>query len=201
MIYFKLDLIKSNKTPFVLGTIINGICGGIYHFLIIFWSSFNFKVIGVISQQQLSTINMYLIATYGLCSLISGYLADKINPTRQIINSLFLSLSFITITILRYSTHNIVLSFPLILTVLLPFYVVPLQIIIQSMFATENRMRLYSLSHSLGAMIFSSSTPLLCILLWKSTGKIQILFGFLELLIIILTISFLYLKNNRFDSK
>ena len=192
------ELIRLNKAQFFFSMIINGICGGIYHFLIIFWGAFSFKVLRIIDQNQLSVSNIYLISIYGICSLLSGYLADKFDNYKQIIFSIFVSLFILSLMVFFWLDYRF---YAKLLVGLTPFFVVPLQVTLQSVFSTIARMRLYSLSHSLGAMIFSSSTPLICSLLWKSTGNIQILFGFLELLIILLAISFLYLQSRDFYNK
>lgn len=191
-----VQILKNQMEKFTVALLINGCIGGVYHFLIIFWVVFIAKVALIISSHDAKLMNMILIVLYAFMSLFSGFLADKYNPKRQIIISLLLSiLALLTIQFFLDQTF-----FPIYLAIigiaLTPFYTVPLQIIIQSIFGIDVRTRMYSLSHSIGGMIFSSTTPFFCMLLWKYFHSLSLVLGFFLLLLLILSSTVIYLYNN-----
>ncbi|MGL4226301.1 MAG: hypothetical protein ACRCRR_01555, partial [Rickettsia sp.] len=82
-----------------------------------------------------------------------------------------------------------------ILIGLAAFYAVPLQIIVQSLFKTNIKMRLYSLSHSFGGIILSSTTPFFSMLLWQNFKSLSLTLSFLIFLLVILTSTVLVLRR------
>jgi MHS family proline/betaine transporter-like MFS transporter len=187
-----ITLIKTHKLQFFLSILINGCNGGTYHFLIIFFATFASKIASIINSTQAQFTNICFIATYAIASVLSGFIADKFSAKKQIITALTVSIIIITIILSGFKITDSTLYIIMLLVGLLPFYVVPLQIIIQSMFSIGIRMRMCSLSHSIGSMLFSSTTPFFCMLLWKYTGSITIIFSFLLTLIAILLGAVIY---------
>lgn len=192
-----IKIIKAVTEKFILALIISGTIGGIYHFLIIFWGVFlvQFSLINNFSQVQ--RINILLIAIYAIMSIISGKLADKFYPKLQIIISLLLSLCGIIGAQLLLPINNYLIYFPIFLIVLAPFYMIPLQIIMQSIFNTSMRNRMYGLSHSVGGMLLSSTTPFFCTKLWQYSHSLPLVLGFLLLLLLLLFTTVVYLYNSN----
>ncbi len=184
------QLIKNNKSKFILSMLITGCSGGIYHFLVIFFSTFSSSIIHINSPIEAQKINIILIVIYALTSLISGFLADHINKIMQIIFALLLSLIFTIF--LQFSCANV---FVIMIVGLIPFYLVPLQIIIQSIFNVPIKVRMCSLSHSIGSVIFSSTIPFISMLLWNSYGSINLILGILPILLLIILLSVAYLSS------
>ncbi|HJD63338.1 MAG TPA: MFS transporter [Rickettsia endosymbiont of Degeeriella rufa] len=189
-----LHSLKNSKKSFILALLINGTIGGIYHFLVYFLGVFLAKI-AFINPIETEFMNIRLIITYGISAIFAGMLADKINPLKQIIFALILSLviAFTMQTLLYQQIFTVI--YPIILIGLAAFYAVPLQIIVQSLFKTAIRMRLYSLSHSLGGIILSSSTPFFSMLLWQNFKSLWVTFSFFTFLLIILTIAVLALRK------
>ncbi|WP_341794228.1 MFS transporter [Rickettsia endosymbiont of Rhinocyllus conicus] len=186
--------LKNSKKSFILALLINGTIGGIYHFLVYFLGVFLAKI-AFINPIETEFMNISLIITYGIAAIFAGMLADKINPLKQIIFALLLSLvtAFTMQTLLYQQIFTVIC--PIILIGLAAFYAVPLQIIVQSLFKTAVRMRLYSLSHSLGGIILSSSTPFFSMLLWQNFKSLWVTFSFFTFLLIILTGAVLALRK------
>lgn len=187
--------LKNTKLPFILALLINGTIGGIYHFLVIFLGVFLAKI-ALINYPETKFMNIALIITYGISVVFAGLLADKINPIKQIIFALFLSL--LTAFAMQILSHKQIFTIfcPIILIGFAAFYAVPLQIITQSLFKTSVKMRLYSLSHSLGSIILSASTPFFSMLLWQKFKSLPLTLGYFSCLIIILTGAVLVLRKN-----
>lgn len=193
-------LVINNRLKFFLSMVVNGMLGGGYHFLIIFLGTFAASVADVITTSQASSSNIVLIALYGIGCLISGYLADKINALKQI--SLALSLSIICVLIMEFLISAGIFSFSLhkVLAFVVPFYSVPCAIKVQSLFPTGIRMRMYSLSHSIGSMVFSSTTPFICMLIWRWTGMFPIVLGYFLLQLGILFFVLIYISKKEYSN-
>lgn len=189
------QIIAHNKENFLMAMLISGCAGGIYHFLIIFSGNFALKALTIITKEQAQILNIILIVFYSFSALFSGWLADKFNPKRQLIIAISLSL-FLTVIMqkvlfflgIKYTVYIII-----ILVSCMPFYTIPLHIIIQSLFTVDVRMRMCSLSHSLGGMIFSSPTPYFCMLIWRHTNSAALVIAYFTILLIILLCSVLSL--------
>jgi MFS family permease len=194
------NIINSVLKKFIIALLISGCIGGIYHFLIIFWGSFASKNALLTTTNQSQIINIISIIIYAIMSVISGFLADMFYPKKQIIVSLFLSVVVIIIIQFLLYLGVFLTYFPMILIAFAPLYVVPLHTIIQSIFTTNIRARMCGLSHSLGGMILSSTTPFFCMLLWQYYNSLQLVLGLLLLLLFILVILVIYLYNNILDS-
>ncbi|BFD45636.1 MAG: MFS transporter [Rickettsia endosymbiont of Sergentomyia squamirostris] len=195
--FYLTKIVKDSFKKFIIAILISGCIGGIYHFLIYFWGVFAVKSALIMDSNQAQIINIALISIYAIMSVLSGFLADRFYPKKQIIIALSLSLLVIIIVQFLLYKEISVIYFPVMLIGLAPFYVVPLQIIVQSMFITNIRAIMCSLSHSLGGMILSSTTPFFCMLLWQYFNSIFLVLGFFMLLLLILfsTVIFLYSTN------
>ena len=193
-----LKLISTHKVKFILALCIDGSLGGIYQFLIIFYNTFAARI-GMFSESTAEQNNILLISTYGLMCLVSGAMADKWGVViRQI--KISLAISFVCIIFMQIMIYNDIylLYLHFCIVFLAPFYCVPCQIKPQSLFHINIRMRMCSLSHSLGGVIFSSSTPFFCMLLWKYTEKLEVVWCFNLLLVAIIFFTAKYYNKKQF---
>ena len=188
------QIIKDNKLSFIIALLITGATGGVYHFLVIFLGVF-FTKIAFINHPEIRFMNVALTTTYGISAVFAGLLADKINPLRQITLALFASIIVaLGMQIMLYKQIFNIL-YPIALIGLAAFYAVPLQIIVQSLFSTNVKMRLYSLSHSFGGIILSSTTPFFSMLLWQNFKSLSLTLSFFVFLLIILISTVLVLRR------
>jgi MFS family permease len=178
------DIIKNYRLLFVTAILISGVIGGMYNFLVIFFPPFLQQAFGEpsLSPQVLSTS---LIILYAVTAIISGILADFLRE-KQILLA-------ITVSICSGLFFYPEIKQPAILIFLLgalsPLYSVPLQILMQFSFPINIRMRMVSLAHSIGSMIFSANTPLLGMLIWKKTGSLELVVIVPFLYLVILLVS------------
>ena len=190
-----LKIIALNKSKFITSLLISGCAGGIYHFLIIFFGTFNLKVLGVFTKDEAQFLNIILISTYSFAALISGFLADRIYPIKQIKLSIILSFTLALILQIIFIRDPSLGKYAIIALVgFMPFYTVPLHIIIQSLFSVEIRVRMCSLSHALGGMIFSSTTPFLCMLIWRYTHSLNLVLAYFMMLVGVMLMAVFYLR-------
>lgn len=195
-----VKIVGANKVKFVLATVINGMLGGGYHFLIIFFGTFAANVADIIDNESAAAANTMLISLYGIACLISGYISDRFKIVTQIIAALVLSI-FCTLVMeffLGLKGYSILLH--CILVFLVPFYSIPCSVRIQSLFQTGIRMRMCSLSHSIGSMVFSSTTPFICMLIWQSTEIVSLVLAYFLFQLGLLFFALLYMIKKDYIS-
>ncbi|ABV74854.1 Proline/betaine transporter [Rickettsia akari str. Hartford] len=188
------QIIKDNTLSFIIALLINGAIGGVYHFLVIFLGVLLTKI-AFVNHPEIRFMNIALTTTYGISAVFAGLLADKINPLKQITLTVFASIIVaLGMQIMLYKqTFNMLC--PVILIGLAAFYAVPLQVIVQSLFKTNIKMRLYSLSHSFGGIILSSTTPFFSMLLWQNFKSLSLTLSLFIFLLIILMSTVLVLRK------
>ena len=189
-----IDIASINKTKFVMSVLIHGMLGGVYNFLIIFFSSFISNVAGLIELKHASANSIILIALYALACLISGYIADYVNNIIQAKIALILCIlcSFIMSFDVKFTYSSYILVF------IIPFYAIPCMVRMQSLFSIDIRMRMYSLSHSLGSLLFSTTTPFICMLIWQLTESIFFVMSYCLLQLIVLFCSWIYITKQNY---
>lgn len=167
--YSDRKLTKQNIPLLIYSTIINGFIGGIYHFQIIFLVSFLSTVTMILEQDLMREVSMIIVLLYIISAILSGYLADKYSPKKQIIISLLLTIMCTIFNAIEMAKGEINISLLIIATSLISFYSVPLQIMLKRKMPINNRLKLFSLSHSFGSLIFSSSSALIGSWIWHQT--------------------------------
>lgn len=194
------SLVINNRLKFFLSMLVSGVLGGGYNFLIIFLGTFAASVANIITSNQASSSNIILIALYGVGCFVSGYLADKICALKQALFAL--SLSIICVLVMQLSIVECRFPFVLhkILAFVVPFYSVPCAIKLQSLFPSGIRMRMYSLSHSIGSVIFSSTTPFVCMLIWLWTGMFSMVLGYYLFQLILLFFILIYIRKKKYHN-
>jgi MFS family permease len=163
-------LIKKQRIVFSKAMIMHGSIGGIYNFYILFFTNYVFHIIKIDNNHQSDMAINIGIACCAILAPVAGLLADKFNSKKQILYFLVINLLIIIINIIliNYNYYSFVLH--IILLSIYPFFVIPIIIEIKEMFDVKVRMRLYGLSHTIGSTILSSSTPLICTILFKVTS-------------------------------
>lgn len=196
-----LMIISENKSKFSISVVLNGMLGGIYNFLIIFLGTFAGNVVGIIPPSLASSNNILLISIYGFACLFSGFVADKIDSNKQIPVALAFSI-LCMLAMQFFSLKGVFLSeLHMLIVAIVPFFTIPMQIKIQSLFTTTTRMRMCSLSHSLGSMLFSSTTPFFCILIWKYTELFSMVLSFFMLQVAVMFFLSVFMNRKNFDNK
>jgi MFS family permease len=194
-------IIAKNKMKFFLSMVVNGMLGGGYHFLITFLGTFAANIADIVEPGQASSSNVILIMLYGSSCLLSGYLADKIDVMKQISVAIIICIACVIIMELAISKGEFSFAFHKVLAFVVPFYSIPCAIKVQSLFSTGIRMRMYSLSHSIGSMLFSSTTPFVCMLLWQGTGLFSFVLAYFLLQLIVLLFAVIYLAKKEYSNQ
>jgi MFS family permease len=193
-----VSIIGNNKMKFTLAVLINGMLGGGYHFLIIFLGTFAANVADVISPEQATSGNIKIIALYGIACVLSGYVSDRIHMTKQTVIALTCSISCVVMMEFMLNLGMFAVYLHYALAFIAPFYAVPCAIKMQSLFATGVRMRMFSLSHSLGSLIFSSTTPFMCMLIWRWSQSFPLVLGYFLIQLVVLFFALLAMARKDY---
>jgi MFS family permease len=193
-----VSIIGNNKMKFTLAVLINGMLGGGYHFLIIFLGTFAANVADVISPEQATSGNIKIIALYGIACVLSGYVSDRIHMTKQTVIALTCSISCVVMMEFMLNLCMFAVYLHYALAFIAPFYAVPCAIKMQSLFATGVRMRMFSLSHSLGSLIFSSTTPFMCMLIWRWSQSFPLVLGYFLIQLVVLFFALLAMARKDY---
>ena len=168
------DIVVSSASKstsiFLIATIISGCIGGIYHFQIIFFGTYISKMLGILQTEYAARISILAVLLYVVISPISGYLADRFRASWQSMIGLILMILFSLIGAYCLFLDKFELLWFLFASAAMPLYSVPLQIMLKRKMPISSRLRIFSLSHSIGSVIFSSSVPFICSWIWYSTG-------------------------------
>lgn len=191
------QLIKNQPKEFFLATLLSGILGGFYNFLIIFLANFIASATESLTREQAALYNINLIMLYAVSCLLAGYLVNRFTFLKS--GYLALMISNIVLLILCFFANNLVITLFLhkIIVFLLPFYSLLINVKIQNLFPIETRMRMCSLAHSLGSMIFSSPMPLISVLIWQVSANISWLFILLLILLSIIIYALSLVKEEH----
>lgn len=189
-------IIYLNWKLFFLCALLAGGIGSTNQFIIIFFGTYNFEILGTIDRSSMQSYITIAIIFYMIFSIVSGYFADKFN--RYYITILGSSLVIICSVILMLSLANFILiPFAYIaIAASLPFINMPAAAIIKQAIPKSIRYRLFSLSHAIGSVFISAPTALFSTFIYKKTNLAWLPICYF--IAIILMISFaLYYLNKR----
>lgn len=202
-----MDFIPNNKHTsekltikhiplFIKSVVIAGCIGGMYHFQIIFFITFISTMIHIVDQVLAAQITVIGITLYSLSALCSGYIANKFPPAKQIILGLIITIILYVYMCYIIPSHSIfVMILSILITTCIPFYSVPLQIILKRSMPQGSVLRTFSVSHSIGSIIFSSSVPLISTILWEHSHTPWMPIVYAIVLSILLLFTYLILKQ------
>lgn len=189
-------IIYLNWKLFLLCILLAGGIGSTNQFIIIFFGTYNFEILGTIDRSSMQSYITIAIIFYMIFSIVSGYFADKFN--RYYITILGSSLVIICSVILMLSLANFILiPFAYIaIAASLPFINMPAAAIIKQAIPKSIRYRLFSLGHAIGSVFISAPTALFSTFIYKKTNLAWLPICYF--IAIILMISFaLYYLNKR----
>ena len=189
-----IDLIKSeykqNLGIFLQFIILLGCIGGIYHFQIIFLSSYIQKFLDIKTNVKLLYITsiVLLIFTYPL----AGFIADKFNSQKsQLKISLFIFIlcSICNMILAANKSFNYFLFFLSVASI--PFFACIIQVRVKNKISSLYRQSIFTLNHSIGSSLFSSTTPLVAVYIMNYAGEFYLSYTY----VIMLSVLILYFSR------
>jgi MHS family proline/betaine transporter-like MFS transporter len=169
--YISLKQILRTRWPSLIRTImISGAVGGVYHFNFVFQGTYLSRILHLISPEFASQLSLYLIAIY-VCTLpFAGWAADRWGYVRVGKTGGILTFGLAIINLILMIDGIVFIPAMLFTTICMAFFVAPAYLFLTQQYDVNIRFRCFSLGHAFGSMIFSGTTPVICLSLWQFTG-------------------------------
>jgi MHS family proline/betaine transporter-like MFS transporter len=163
-------ILKTRWRSLIRTIMICGAVGGIYHFNFVFQCTYLSKVLNLIPNEYAPKLSFYLICLYVLVLPFAGWSADRFGYVRvgKLGGIITIGLAFINLVLI----HDGIVFLPImiLITMSMPFFVAPAYLFLTQQYDVKIRFRSFCLGHAIGSMIFSGTTPVVCLFLWQTTG-------------------------------
>lgn len=194
-----IELIKSeykkNFGIFLQFIILLGCIGGIYHFQIIFLSSYIQKFLYITTNVKLLYITSIVLLVFAYP--VAGFVVDKFNSQKsqlKISLIIFILSSLFSMVLATNKSFNYFLFFLSVLA--MPFFACIIQVSIKNKIPSLYRQSIFTLNHSIGSSLLSSTTPLIAVYIINYTGKFYLSYGYVILLSVLILYFSRVIVNN-----
>lgn len=164
------DILSTRWDSLIRTIMICGAVGGIYHFYFVFQGTYLSKVLNLISIETAPQLSLYLICCYVLTLPIAGWSADRWGYVQvgKLGGLTTIGLAMINLIFI----FDGIVFFPLMFltTCSMAFFVAPAYLFLTQQYDVGIRFRSFCLGHAIGSMLFSGTTPVVCLFLWQITG-------------------------------
>lgn len=195
------NILKTRWTSLIRTILITGAVGGVYHFYFVFQGTFLSRILHLISPEYASKLSLYLIGLYVLTLPLAGWASDRLGYVRVGKTGGLLTIGFAVINLVLITDGIIFIPTMLLTTISMAFFVAPGYLFLTQQYDVNIRFRCLSLGHAIGSMIFSGTTPVICLSLWQFTGFTYAPFAYFLFLVTIGTTAFIWKsKENAYNS-
>jgi MHS family proline/betaine transporter-like MFS transporter len=164
------NILKTRWPSLIRTILITGTVGGIYHFNFVFQCTYLSKVLNLIASDFAPQLSFYLICFYVLTLPFAGWIADRFGYVRigNLGGIMTICLAMINLVLI----HDGIVFLPMMFltTMSMAFFVAPAYLFLTQQYDVKIRFRSFCLGHAIGSMLFSGTTPLVCLYLWQTTG-------------------------------
>lgn len=195
------NILKTRWASLIRTILICGAVGGVYHFYFVFQGTFLSRILHLISPEFASKLSLYLIVLYVFTLPLAGWAADRWGYTRVGKIGGITTLGLAIINLINIFDGAVSLPIMALTTFSMAFFVAPAYLFLTQQYDVNIRFRCLSLGHALGSMIFSGTTPVICLSLWQITGLTYAPFAYFLFLITIGTTAFIWrAKQNAYNA-
>lgn len=164
------NILKTRWPSLIRTILICGAVGGIYHFNFVFQCTYLSKVLNLISPEFAPRLSFYLICLYVLTLPFAGWVADRLGYVRAGTLGGIITIGLAMINLVLISDGIVFLPIMILTTVSMAFFVAPAYLFLTQQYDVKIRFRSFCLGHAIGSMLFSGTTPVICLYLWQTTG-------------------------------
>lgn len=167
-----LPLVKIFQThwaPLLRTFMICGATGGCYHFYLVFQGTYLSKVLNLVSVASGSLYGFWLTCTYIVTLPFAGWAADRWGLARMGMTGGMAAFVLASLNIFMVTKGMIFFPLLMLITVSIVICIAPGYIFLTRQYDVGVRFRCLSLGHAIGSMIFSGTTPVICLFLWQQT--------------------------------
>lgn len=163
-------IIKTNMRLFIFCVLLAGAIGATNQFIIVFYGTYHFKMLGIIDRQLMQHYVSISIVIYMIFSVISGITADKYGKYKV---AMFAGIIILPVNLVQCYYLSLLKFEPIFLwltAAMLPFIIMPSATILTESIPTTVRYRLFSLSHAIGSIVISAPTAFMSTFLYHKTN-------------------------------
>jgi MHS family proline/betaine transporter-like MFS transporter len=164
-----LKIVKSNLSLFTLCAILAGSIGATYQFNIIFFGTYCYEVIKIIDAYQMKKYITIAIILYMLFAVFAGFVADYYGRRKVAMLAFPIFIISCIANVFEIAEGQINPIYYFISTISMPFMLTPALSFLKQSIPVNIRYRIFSLAHSIGSIVISSTTPLISTYLYEKT--------------------------------
>ncbi len=188
-------IVKTNWKLFLLCIVLAGSIGSTNQFLIMFFGTYNFEILGTIDRSSMQKTISLAIVAYMIFSVVGGHIADKVGQYIVAIFAVFAVLAC-SVLLCLYLNRMILNEWIFIgIAALMPFITMPAAAILKQSIPVAIRYRLFSLSHAIGSVVISAPTAFLSTFIYHKTNIIWLPIGYFICTIIMIFLALHYLNK------
>jgi len=195
------NILKTRWASFMRTILICGAVGGVYDFYFVFQGTFLSRILHLISPEFASTLSLYLIGLYVFTLPLAGWASDRWGYVRIGKTGGILTIGLAIINLILITDEIVFIPAMLLTTISMAFFTAPAYLFLTQQYDVNIRFRCLSLGHALGSMIFSGTTPVICLSLWRMTGFTYAPFAYFLFLVTVGAIAFTWrAKQNAYNA-
>jgi len=141
-----------------------------YHFCFVFQGTYLSKVLQLIPPEFSSQLSLQLIGIYVLALPFAGWAADRWGYVKVGRLGGIMTLGLAIINLILIIDGIVFMPVMLLTTISMACIVAPSYLFLTQQYDVNIRFRCFSLGHAFGSMLFSGTTPVICLSLWQITG-------------------------------
>jgi MHS family proline/betaine transporter-like MFS transporter len=163
------NILKSRWPSMIRTIMITGAVGGVYHFYFVFQGTYLSRILHLISPAQATQISLYLIGLYIITLPLAGLAADRWGYVKVGKIGGIITFGFAIINLMLISDEIVFMPTMFLTTMSMAFFVAPAYLFLTQQYDVNVRFRCFSLGHAIGSMLFSGTTPVISLFLWRMT--------------------------------
>jgi MHS family proline/betaine transporter-like MFS transporter len=164
------DVIRSHVAPILRTIMICGAGGGAYHFYLVFQATYLSKTLGLVPFEQASLYSFWLTSIYVVTLPLASLAADYWGLGRMGKIGGLMTLACIALNAVMIYQGIVFLPLLILTTTAIVCLMAPGYLFLIRQYTVGVRFRCLSLGHTVGSMLFSGTTPVICLLLWHNTS-------------------------------
>lgn len=195
------NILKTRWSSLIRTILICGTVGGVYHFYFVFQGTFLSRILHLISPEFASKLSLYLIALYVLTLPLAGWASDRWGYVKVGRMGGVMTVGLAMINLILVIDGIVFIPTMLLTTFSMAFFTAPAYLFLTQQYDVSIRFRCLSLGHALGSMIFSGTTPVICLSLWQVTGLTYAPFAYFLFLVTVGATAFIWrAKQNAYNA-
>ncbi len=191
------QVVQTCWAPILRTIMICGSAGGAYHFYLVFQGTYLSKILGIVPPEQAALYSFWLASAYVLTLPFAGWAADSWGIARMGKIGGFMTFGLVALNAVMINKGIVFIPAMILTTITMVFFVAPGYLFLMQHYDVSVRFRCLSLGHTTGSMLFSGTTPLVCLFLWQSTALSYAPYLYFLCLVAMGTVAFIWGEKDK----